>query len=263
MDPVMSRSRTTKTIAKRIDLGYFQRPHPFRTTRAFLSCAAALIPVVVWILYALAGKETAYNPGPVSELHAHFEQHCFKCHDATGHSGYSKAVSDSACLACHDASAHHPTQTLLISSDGTRAADCVACHVEHRGRAVLAATSFNSLCTQCHADLNSATMAGDSSGVANTTTMFDPSHHPEFARQLQSRTDPSIIKFDHKVHLNLAEMKSAAAMQQCYGCHSTGPTSPLRSSLPAYILPSRTARPALWDRSSEHRYMRPIQYEKH
>jgi len=63
------RVRTTKNLAKRMDLQYFKQPHPFRSWRLWLSI---LIPVVAvgWFVVQRASSQKIYSSGPLSAAHA-------------------------------------------------------------------------------------------------------------------------------------------------------------------------------------------------
>src|SRR5207249_4993034 len=103
-----------------------------------------------------------------------------------------REVSDVACLNCHDAGRHHPMARLnpgdpskpqLTSASG--ASNCVACHVEHRGREALAAANDDGLCVQCHKDLvkHIETSALPLRGFPALVESF-PAEHPPFGRRL-------------------------------------------------------------------------------
>src|SRR4051794_24281299 len=102
----MPRSRTTKTIAKRIDLSYFKRSHPMRRWRrllTWLAGAAALVWLVTASVRMTGGKislvDRIHNPGHVSAAHARFENDCAQCHTRkTGGGGFVISVSDESCL---------------------------------------------------------------------------------------------------------------------------------------------------------------------
>ena len=106
-----------------------------------------------------------HNPGHVTIHHARIENDCAACH-VTEHGQFISQVRDDACTACHDAAIHHENQTSLIAQfvprpatqptadaampmdnhpQGLTSADCVHCHVEHRGEKALLGTD-NSVC---------------------------------------------------------------------------------------------------------------------
>src|SRR5580658_4944682 len=139
----MRRVRTTKTLAKRMDLQYFTRPHPFRSWRFWLSI---LVPVVAlgWFAAQRATGQKVYSSGPLSASHAVFGKRCEVCH-VTQAEVFRNEVSDKACLTCHDAPAHNLERATFTPT-------CGSCHLEHKGSLRLANTNDAS-CTQCHADL--------------------------------------------------------------------------------------------------------------
>jgi hypothetical protein len=114
-----------------------------------------------------------------------------------------------------------------------RSADCVTCHVEHRGKSMLSATS-NAHCAVCHADLSSASVAPPL--AAQRVIAFAVNDHPTFGRTLRGADqvwhDPTVLAFNHKKHLEQDEIKSVA--NNCTMCHQPDP--------------------------GDRRYMRPISY---
>lgn len=174
----MPRSRTTKGLAKRIELTYYQKPHPFRRWWRRLCLVVPLLGVLWLVGMAAVGDQRIYTSGPVTTAHTMIDAACERCHievpreaprpgatppatPAPGvaapgaaaakaglpvHTGgwFLRRVSDGACLTCHDGSIHHGTQTVEPR--------CAACHLEHTGRTTLAFITDRH-CTQCHADL--------------------------------------------------------------------------------------------------------------
>lgn len=258
----MPRSRTTKTIAKRIDLTYFKRRHPMRSWRSALTWLAG-VAALLWFVFAsvrfsggkLTSADQIHSPGPVTSAHALFESDCSACHAPASGGSFLLSVRDESCLKCHDGAIHHRNQKLaaeasLVSRDSAtlalrepshpgeaRSAACATCHVEHRGRQQLAATS-DAHCTVCHADLAAATT--DAKPLApNAVVRFDLAGHPTFGRKLRSTSggwiDPTVVKFNHQYHLEkVDEIRNNAA--NCMVCHAPDPLN--------------------------RRYMKPISYER-
>jgi hypothetical protein len=199
------RIRTAKTVAKRIDLQYFAKLHPFRRWRLWLSIA---VPVIA--LGWLVGENTfrgqhVYNSGPLSSAHAVFGDQCALCHVRTA--GFSAPVEDKTCLSCHNAPVHNQKQTFIPA--------CSSCHVEHKGRMRLAATA-DTACTQCHSDLK--TKDGSLSFQAHISG-FD-SGHPQFAALRPGQSDPGTIRLNHWAHLQPTIAGPNGNVQmQCYDCH--------------------------------------------
>lgn len=203
------RVRTTKNLARRMDLQYFKQPHPFRSWRLWLSI---LIPVVAvgWFVAQRASSQKIYSSGPLSAAHAVLGQRCDVCHVTT--LGFFRAkVSDNACSKCHDAPAHHADKVAFAVS-------CGSCHVEHKGSPRLASTEDTS-CTQCHANL--LTRSGNPRYV-RVVKDFDK-EHPEFAALRPGALDPGQVKLNHYAHLrpNLAGPAGPAGPVQmdCQDCH--------------------------------------------
>lgn len=210
---MLRRTRSTKTLARRIDLQYFTRPHPFRRWRFWLSVAVPVIALGWLFTQHVQGGQKAYSSGPLSRSHATFTQQCNLCHLSKAGS-FAKNVSDEACLTCHDAPVHQTNQTFTPA--------CSSCHLEHNGALRLAATSDNS-CTQCHAQLQTR---GGMSHYASAITRFD-GKHPEFAPIARHISDPGQVRLNHYLHLqpNMIGPQNRRVQMTCDDCHRTGDTS--------------------------------------
>ena len=224
-----------------------------------------------------------------------WENNCAVCHDADGKGGFFKAVSDNACLKCHDASVHSEKQVQFISAvaegdagagagdahkahGGMRSSDCVHCHVEHRGEAVLKGVA-DTHCTQCHRDLPQHTQGGAAAPASDRdfparVTGFDTSSHPRFGRGLiapnpdgtEARPrDPTVLNFNHKVHMARPEINN-----DCTICHSTTRSDPRavpvasqnpKDAKPPWSLPEDAA--GTWGKVADGRYMQPVSYDRH
>ena len=205
---MLRRSRTTKKLAKRIDLQYFTRPHVFRRWRFWLSLAVPVVALGWFVTQRAQGGQRVYSSGPLSSSHAVFTKQCSLCHIAT--TGFTARVSDQACLACHDAPAHHANQTFTP--------ECSSCHVEHQGALLLSATSDSS-CSQCHSDLK--TRDGQPHYVPSITKFH--LDHPEFSAKRKGTADAGKMKFNHYVHLqpHLIGPNNTRVEMSCDGCHRT------------------------------------------
>ena len=204
---MLRRSRTTKKLAKRIDLQYFTRPHVFRRWRFWLSVAVPVIALGWFVTQRAQGGQKIYSSGPLAASHAVFTQQCSLCHVARA-GNFATQVSDEACLTCHDAPAHHANQSFTPA--------CSSCHVEHKGSRLLSATSDSS-CSQCHADLQ--TRDGQPHYVASIKKFAGS--HPEFSPLRTGRTDPGKIKFNHYIHLQRQLMgpNNTRVEMSCDDCH--------------------------------------------
>ena len=80
---MLRRVRTTKNLAKRIDMEYFARPHPMRRWRFILSVAIPLI-ALIWLGAHWVISPEPFASGPVSPSHAAFGQKCNTCHTGAG-----------------------------------------------------------------------------------------------------------------------------------------------------------------------------------
>src|SRR5438067_915692 len=122
---MIRRTRTTKTLAKRMDLQYFTRSTPFRRWRLLLSIAAPVL-ALLWILgqRATGHPQRPYSSGPLSSSHAVFTSQCNLCHVQQA-GAFRHDVEDKACLGCHDAPLHTAKQSFTP--------ECGSCHAEHKG----------------------------------------------------------------------------------------------------------------------------------
>ena len=195
-----------------------------------------------------------WNSGPISLLHSNLKSDCQSCHVK----GW-EAVTDTTCLDCHTELKDHAKPERLqqstplstgfeavlgdVSETFGRPVDrCTSCHVEHNGRAHIMPSS-QSLCSDCHADLDKALPDTELLNAADFGTahpQFRPSviTSPSFDKPLYTRVsldkDPkgvSGLKFPHDVHLSktgaVAKMASTLDSQYefadgvgCLDCHS-------------------------------------------
>ena len=125
---MLRRVRTTKNLAKRIDMEYFARPFPMRRWRFWLSIAIPALGLI-WLVAHWVVSPEPFASGPVSPSHAAFGQKCNTCHTGVG-GIYFRPVTEKACLGCHDAPPHHANSVLFTPT-------CGSCHQEHRSRAAL------------------------------------------------------------------------------------------------------------------------------
>jgi hypothetical protein len=200
------RTRTTKKLAQRIDLNYFQRRAPLRQWKFWLSVALPALAVLWLGWHAVAGDARVYSGGRMSPAHAILTARCETCHVRTA-GAFSVHAGDAACLTCHDGPVHHANAVFTPS--------CASCHVEHRGTLRLAATA-DANCTQCHADLHTT---GATTRLVRDITGFEKGH-PEFAVLRADRGDPTTIKLNHYRHLqpNLAGPNGPVQLA-CGDCH--------------------------------------------
>jgi hypothetical protein len=203
---MLRRIRTTKNLAKRMDLQYFRQAHPLRSWRLWLSI---LVPVaaVGWFAAQRATSQKIYSSGPLSASHAVLGKKCNLCHVTT--LGFFRAkVSENACLDCHDAPAHHSDKVASTVS-------CGSCHIEHTGSPRLANTQDAS-CTRCHANLSTR---NGSLQYVRTVGDFDKGH-PEFAVLRPGARDPGQVKLNHYAHLRPKLAGPAGPVQMdCQDCH--------------------------------------------
>ena len=264
----MARVRTTKKLAKRIELEYFKRTHPFRRWLRILSFGAPAIAAAWLIVLAARGDQRIYTSGPVSTRHSMFGADCAQCHiPEAGRSLVAAAmpaaekrpaafwlrVTDAACLKCHDGPVHHDNQIFTP--------ECASCHVEHKGHVVLASLS-NPHCTRCHADLQTK---GAAPKFGRAIRAFAASH-PEFAVLRTGQKDAAQMKLNHQKHLKAGLRGPKGPVQMtCSDCHRASVSAaPWPFSHVSMAGSAGTPGEILAAFAKDQvAYMAPIEYEKH
>lgn len=263
----MARPRTTKALAKRIDLEYFKKPHPFRVWKRNLTWAAVILGVA-WPLAAAWQDESIFSAGPVSERHALFEDRCSKCHTpdwarrVTNPKGWQASL-DEKCLHCHPGPVHHPNQTDYIRGDS--AARCSHCHFEHGGRARLARLTPRH-CSMCHASLETTSVQAPHAAeclirgnhvFAQSIGSFE-GDHPEFEILKRNAKDPTLLSFNHLVHMQPGrEARKMKLFQRDLARLSPNPR--IESIDGVYLMKCSYCHEP--ERAGA--YMKPIHYESH
>ena len=77
----MARARTTKGLAKRIDLTYYQRMHPFRWWWRVLCFGVVGVGILWLVVEAIRGDQRIYTSGTVSIAHQMIDSACERCQD--------------------------------------------------------------------------------------------------------------------------------------------------------------------------------------
>lgn len=212
----MARLRTTRSIAKRIDLSYFKQEHPFRRAKRNLSILLALTAGIWPAALAFKDDQTIFSGGPMSVRHSQVADSCRDCHRADYaqrwlHPERWQAEMDLDCLRCHAGPAHHLNQTDFLR--GQMAAKCSVCHQEHHGRPQLSELKAEH-CAQCHADLQKLPAVAEPHHpqcLIKRDHLFDvqitsfETDHPDFqvvARHAEGKaSDPTKLQFNHYEHL--------------------------------------------------------------
>ncbi|HLY09764.1 MAG TPA: cytochrome c3 family protein [Planctomycetota bacterium] len=210
----MALLRDTKARAKRIDLTYFRKPNRLRRWTRLLSVALPAAGLLWVVGMAARGDERIYNSGSISTRHAMLERKCSGCHTTPWALRYTNPAQwqerlDLACLHCHDAPAHHQNSEgmVRVREGHPTAARCSQCHLEHKGVTRLGDVK-DPACIQCHADLRTtgpephpkACPAGADHVIVRKIDSFQ-SGHPEFALISKKAKDPTVLAFNHAVHL--------------------------------------------------------------
>ena len=205
----MPRTRTTKTVAQRIDLNYFKRPTRFKRARWLLAVFLPLLALGWLGWHGLSRDSRVYSSGRMSGSHAVLEKHCGACHVQKA-GEFSAKAADGACLGCHDGPVHHEQQVRA------NVPTCAACHVEHRGRINIIAAS-NADCAECHANLKVG--AGAVSYSAHIRTLEDG--HPEISVKREGVKDPGTILLNHAIHMKPIRRGPNGPLVQmdCSDCH--------------------------------------------
>ncbi|HXH68642.1 MAG TPA: hypothetical protein VNI81_15685 [Candidatus Limnocylindrales bacterium] len=205
----MPRTRTTKTVAQRIDLNYFKRSTPFKRARLILVILAPLL-AIGWIAWRGFSRDSrVYSSGHMSEPHAVLDKQCAACHvQKTGE--FSAKAAEIACLSCHDGPMHHENQ---VRAD---VPNCATCHMEHRGRVNIVAGS-NISCSECHSHLKVS--AGNTLYATGIRTLEDG--HPEIAALRKNAKDPGTILLNHSIHMKPIRRgpNGPLVQMECADCH--------------------------------------------
>jgi len=246
---MLRRTRTTKKLAKRIDLQYFAQPHPLRRWRFWLSVAVPVIALGWFVTQRAQDGRKVYSSGQLSHAHAVFTQQCALCHVPQA-GAFAAQVTDKACLACHDAPLHHANQTLTPA--------CATCHDEHKGAMRLRDTA-DATCTQCHGQLRTR---DDQPHYLTSITGFD-GKHPEFAALRSGMVDPGGVRLNHYVHLQPTLMgpNNTRVQMTCDDCHRSTAAGVWPYGA-AEAHPVATSDPGP-NRSHDQAYMSPLEFAKH
>lgn len=241
--------QTTKALAGRIDPIYVRKATFGRWLYRLLIVACTVAALGWWSIGTGVRRAALLSPGHVSSAHAMWETRCVACHDRDSFGGFRKTVSDESCLKCHAAAAHHPDQLLrtgdhrgnelaLAVSDEharLRAANCVACHIEHRGRGLLSRVP-DSTCTRCHSNIIAALTPGATATVSGQVTAFNArGGHPWFGRELSDAkmpfpmppaaldaaalVDRTVLRFNHSKHMTGDADPAHGKGDNCTICH--------------------------------------------
>lgn len=199
----MTKKRTTKALAARIQVDYLRRRLASRFWKRVL-LIASLGGAALWVTFGTLGqKKEIHLPGPTSGGHRLFEKTCGECHLEAGGN-----VPSRACLKCHSDHRHEELQVLEPR--------CADCHLEHRGED-LARTPEPADCAVCHADLK--LRDGGKPEVATKVRTVEDGH-PEF-RFFQQGGDRVAILLNHKVHMkpHLKGPRDQEVTLRCSSCH--------------------------------------------
>ena len=217
----MSQREQGKQKAQRIDLLHF-RQRTWLTWMRWLAIVCGLLVsglYVSWVIWLdnpetnpSASRAFHLSTGPLSQVHASFENDCQKCHAADvgiGLSPNSLQLDESSrldlqankCGDCHsmaraDKSQWHFRDKLARPELDK---DCVSCHRDHQGRSFDLAHVSNATCAQCHQNLAAACKASVKSQLNNSVIDFSIASHGQVFRSLTQ--DTGRIKFNHAEHM--------------------------------------------------------------
>jgi hypothetical protein len=246
-----------KAFAEWYESDYFRRPRPLRRAKVWTALAAAVVSLLLVVGTLLPRNRTAYQTGPLSPPHAPFNAQCGVCHTEPfapalrfiPSNGTVRSAPDEACLVCHSAGGHSRHQMKFSGADG-QSANCAECHREHYGAMSLTRISDRH-CTTCHANL--PTDDGDHRFAATISGFEASGGHPDFGawRGPGGVKDPGMIRFNHKVHLDLPGKLNDVPAARLGGM--------------AEYLPRLAEQSCTWchQPDGERRYILPIRYENH
>jgi predicted CXXCH cytochrome family protein len=188
-----------------------KRPNKLQRWKTFLVALAALVSVA-WLASAFALPDAGvqrYSRGPLTEVHAQWDQQCDVCHRAPltpvnnntflpeqlFGQRFTRTDLASSCLHCHGGPPHVARQKDNDPADVT----CGACHRDHQGRDYTLVRTADRDCIRCHDALTDHTVDGQS--VYKDVVDF-PSH-PEFRPEIGPirKAEDRTLKFSHKQHM--------------------------------------------------------------
>lgn len=217
----------------------------FRRPLRWLSMLTPLLTFLFVLGAMLWQHEAIFSPGPLSPAHAMLSQDCKQCHSRPLNTlrltdkRQAALLMNQDCLRCHghtigeSETSHTATHHERVPGDSR---PCATCHREHEGRALTPVAEEP--CVRCHAELRTQQRDVD---IAPRITTFaagpggpGPGQglHPEFRWLAERRSDPGVLRFNHRHHLlgeHIAGPGGQPVVLQCYDCHRpTGVDLPWR-----------------------------------
>ena len=238
---------TQKQIAQRFkgNLDYFRKAHYWRRLRFLTILIVSLVGTAAMAWFYFGGRETMYNPGPISQHHAAFAQDCAQCHEpvsrfvAGAKFKFTNTGIDARCESCHARHSFHEPNTVSDRS-------CTTCHQEHVSSGPMSPPS-DAQCARCHGDAHEMQMSAEK-GKTLAAALFDyrpdtgwnvfkaprPANgftavfksfaedHPEFRVVADKLRETNTLKFNHHRHLvqtnDIPRLPGGQAMD-CRFCH--------------------------------------------
>ncbi len=199
----------------RADLSYAKDyVYPTSRRRNLLLGLAAILLALPLLFWAHRQWAARFASGPLSAGHATFEGDCSTCHLAEARWG---EVSTPACTRCHERPGIAPgafgflAHYVYGSEDHARAvvrgseSGCVACHVEHQGRATDLTMVGDAKCNACH-----------------EFGRFEDDH-PEFEFLRNDVAENSHLEFQHFQHVRELARRQSLGVDEleatCASCH--------------------------------------------
>ena len=202
--------RSSKDLAVRLRFDRFPPLDPFRRRFALVGIAAVLLAGGVWALTQWGIGSRQYLPKPVTANHATFGDRCETCHDAF------QNAPDARCLACHPGEVRTAELagigrvTFAHSPFALAEKPCASCHLEHLGDSGLRDVP-DVACVSCHGDLEARP------GAPEVQSLTSFAVHPEFAPLRPGQSDPTRLRFNHKIHLTTDRITNEKLA--CGSCH--------------------------------------------
>jgi len=227
----MARKKTWGTPGGRMRHYVFPRPW---FPRLVLGLVLGAVVAGIFLVLQVGGGwlrplREPLMPGDLAGTHSTIAS-CEACHDR------GKGVPDFRCQRCHDESGpgrmtqvahagrHVPRPGTVAQTEPAQDLECVACHVEHRGREAALSRVTDNECAVCHG-ASRTTAEGPRPRIAD----FDD--HPEFAVILadeKAKASSSRLRqvtgifFSHAIHLKDVRRKLGAGVPEarlCQECH--------------------------------------------
>jgi hypothetical protein len=205
----MDAPNSDQPLVARVPREHFKRWRLLQDWKWLLTAAVTLLVLAWWLsrFYVADRHAQSHSPGPLTGVHATWDNHCEACHDSfvpvnspyrvllhAGHAGLEKGSGK--CKDCHAGPPHNS-----VTKASGEEANCGSCHRDHRGRDNSLTPFADADCLRCHRNLADRPQTKPD-GYQNVTG-FVGDQHPQFRlfATAEGLTDPGQLKFNHALHM--------------------------------------------------------------